>query len=147
MLRKCFEPFFSEPTVFGESRDRNGKEPTLKVSGRGKNAYQGRVFVLIDEMSYSAAEIFAAEMQESGRGIVIGRQSAGEVLASLDKGLSNGFSVHLAFRDYRTAKGIRLEGRGVIPDEPVKLTMKDFMENRDPDLERVRGLLQQKPRS
>jgi carboxyl-terminal processing protease len=145
VLRKCFEPFFSDSTIFGEFRERNGKEPTLKVSGRGHDAYSGRVFVLIDEMSASAAEIFAAGVQESGRGIVVGRQSSGAVLMNYEHGLPNGFKASIAIRDYQTAKGVRLEGRGVIPDEPVKLTMRDFMENRDPDLERVRELLRHTP--
>src|SRR5205814_119110 len=113
----------------GEFRERHGKEPQLKVSGRGKSAYSGRVFVLIDEMSASAAEMFAAGLQESGRSVVIGRQSSGEVLSSHTRSLPNGFNARIAGRNYQTAKGIRLEGHGVIPDEPVKLTMKDFMEN------------------
>jgi carboxyl-terminal processing protease len=144
VLRKCFEPFFSEPAVFGEYRERNGKELTLKVAGRGKSAYCGRVFVLIDETSASAAEIFAAGLQESGRGVVIGCPSSGAVLGNINYDLPDGFKVSVPIRDYRTAKGIRLEGRGVLPDEPVNLTMRDFVENRDPDLERVRELLQKK---
>jgi len=142
VLRKCFEPFFSDPTVFGEFRERHGKEPQLKVSGRSKSAYTGRVFVLIDEMTESAAEMFAAGLQESGRSIVIGRQSSAHVLSSYKHNLSSGLSALIAARNYQTAKGIRLEGHGVIPDEPVKLTMKDFLEKHDPDLERVHELLQ-----
>jgi carboxyl-terminal processing protease len=79
-----------------EFRDRNGKGPTLKVRGSGKNAYRGRVFVLIDETTASAAEIFAAGLQESGRGIVVGRQSSGHVLASYDQSLPNGFKANTA---------------------------------------------------
>lgn len=144
VLRECLEPLFSEHEVFGEFRERNGKEPNVRVSGRGKSAYGGRVMVLIDEGSASAAEIFAAGIQDSGRGIVIGRQSRGAVLASKSYGLPNGFSVTIPIRDYRTAKGMRLEGRGVIPDTPVNLTMQDFVENRDPDLGVARGLLRKR---
>src|SRR5262249_14070824 len=54
VLRRCLEPFFSQTTLFGQFRERSGKEPDLKVGGRGKNAYQGRVVVLIDEVSASA---------------------------------------------------------------------------------------------
>jgi carboxyl-terminal processing protease len=141
VLRRCFEPFFSASTVFGQFRDRRGKEPPLKVSGRGQNAYRGRGLVLIDEMSGSAAEIFGAGLQESGRAIVIGRPSMGAVLGSVARGLPNGFTVRIAVRDYQTAKGVRLEGRGVIPDEPVALTMRDWLAHRDADLERAQALL------
>ena len=145
VVQKCFYPFFSEPTVFGEVRNRNGKvSTTLKVPGSGKGAYRGRVFVLIDEASGSGAEVFAAGLQESGRAIVIGRQSMGAVLNAREHKLPNGFTVDIPHSDYRTARGVRLEGRGVIPDEQVKLTMKNFLENRDADLERVRELLQKR---
>jgi len=140
VVRGCLEPFFSKPEVLGEFRERNGKEPDVRVSGSGKSAYLGRVMVLIDERSASAAEIFAAGIQDSGRGIVIGRRSSGAVLASRSYGLPNGFSVSIPIRDYRTAKGMRLEGRGVIPDVPVNLTMQDFAENREPDLGVAREL-------
>ncbi len=33
-----------------------------------------------------------------------------------------------------------------MPDEPVKLTMKDFIASHDPDLERVEELLQKSAR-
>jgi C-terminal processing protease CtpA/Prc len=44
--------------------------------------------------------------------------------------------------DYHTAKGVRLEGRGVIPDVVVDLTVRDFREDKDAVLDRVRMLLQ-----
>jgi len=143
VVQQCFKPFFSEPTVFGDVRNRDGKiSTTLKVPGSGKGAYRGRVFVLIDEASASGAEVFAAGLQESGRAIVIGRQSMGAVLNAKEYKLPNGFTVDIPHSEYRTVRGVRLEGRGVIPDEQVPLTMKDFLENRDADLERVRELLQ-----
>jgi carboxyl-terminal processing protease len=141
VLRKCLDPFFKDAAVIGEFRQRNNKEPKLKVSGRGKSAYAGRVVVLIDEYSASASEIFAAGIQETGRGIVVGRKSIGAVLGNLNYGLPNGFKVSIPIRGYQTAKGVRLEGRGVIPDAPVALTMKDFIERRDSDLARAKESL------
>ncbi len=87
MLRKCFDPFLKEAATLGEFRDRRGKEPALKASGRGKSAYGGRILVLIDEQSGSGAEIFAAGLQELGRTLIIGRRSSGHVLAKMDYGL------------------------------------------------------------
>ncbi len=48
--------------------------------------------------------MFAAGLQESGRGIVIGRQSSGEVLNSIEQGLPNGFRASIAIRDYQQRK-------------------------------------------
>jgi carboxyl-terminal processing protease len=110
--------------------------------GGNKSAYRGRIVVLTDRNTGSAAEVFASAIQESGRGIVVGQQSKGGVLGATHYKLPNGFDIHVALMDYHTAKGVRLEGRGVIPDVSVDLTIKDFRENRDAVLDRVRQLLQ-----
>jgi carboxyl-terminal processing protease len=140
-LEKILNLFFSEKTVIGTFRNREGKETTLKTSG-SKSAFRGRLIVLIDGDTASAAEIFARAVQETGRGLVVGQPSRGAVLAATNYPLPNGFDVGIAIMDYHTAKGIRLEGRGVQPDEVVGLTVKDFRENKDPVLDRARDLLQ-----
>lgn len=141
VLEKCLAPFFDAPTVFGEFRERNSKKTSLKTQGRNPKAYRGRVAVLIDEKSASAAEIFAAALQEAGRAVVVGRRSSGDVLAGISYGLSQGFRINIPIWDYHTAKGLRLEKRGVIPDEGVTLTLKDFLANRDLDLLRAQESL------
>ena len=135
-LRNALKLFFAETTEFGTFRSRKGSDKKLKA-GNGAKAYRGRVTVLVDAASYSAAEIFAAAMQETGRAVIVGRTTRGGVLGSDHFGLSNGFVLHLPIYDFRTSAGIRLEGRGVIPDEPVEVTLQDFREGRDPDLDRV----------
>ena len=141
VLEKCFAPFFSEPRVFGAYHERNGKQLPLKAKGQGKDAYRGRVVVLIDEKTASAAEIFAAGLQEAKRAVIVGRQSSGDVLGSLNYKLPHGFYVDIPIWDYQTANGARLEGRGVIPNEVVTLTLKDFLANRDLDLLRAQESL------
>ena len=140
--RNVFDLFFRTKTLVGKFRDRNGKEHTYNIEGR-KSAYQGRLFVLIGPNTQSASETFAAAIQESGRGVVIGQRSKGEVMLGTHYKLPNGYDLHLAMMNYHTAKGIRLEGRGVIPDLEVGVTIKDFQENRDAALEKVNALLQQ----
>jgi carboxyl-terminal processing protease len=145
VVQNCLSPFFAEPTVFGEFHHRNGTTLTVKVSGRGKRAYRGRVFVLVDDASGSGSEVFAAGIQESGRGILVGRQTMGAVLNAKRRQLPNGFYSNVGHSDFKTTKGIRLEGRGVSPDKPVTQTIEDFRENRDLDLDRVRELLNTSP--
>lgn len=141
IAQKIFNLFFSEKTAIGTFRNRKGKEFTFKVGG-SKSAYRGRIFVLTDRYTGSAAEVFANGIQETGRGVVIGQQSKGGVLAATHYRLPNGFDIHVPLMDYHTAMGIRLEGRGVIPDVVVDLTVKDYRENRDAVLDRVQHLLQ-----
>jgi len=138
---KVFELFFSSKAVFGKFRFQTGKEYTLKTGG-SKSAYRGRMLVLTDHFTQSAAEVFAMAIQETGRGVVVGQHSNGGVLLGNHFKLPNGFDLHIAVADFYTAKGIRLEGRGVIPDVPVAPTAKDFRENKDTVLVRVNQLLQ-----
>ncbi len=142
--RQAFDLFFRDKTIIGTFRGQKGEEYTLKTNG-SKSAYQGRVIVLTDRNSQSAAEVFAQAFQETGRGIVVGQQSRGVVLLGTHFKLPNQFDLHLAVGDYHSAKGIRLEGRGVIPDVTVgDLTVQDFRENRDLVLDRVLQLLRER---
>jgi carboxyl-terminal processing protease len=113
-------PLLLQSTVIGKSRDRRRRESVLRVSGN-TSAYRGRLFVLIDQRTGSSAEIFAAAIQESGRGTLVGRQSSGAVFGAEDDTLPEGFK--------------------------VPLTLKALRENLDTDLDRVQELLMQTSRN
>ncbi len=141
-LQETLEPFFARPAVFGEFIERGGGERRLRVSGKGRAAFGGKVVVLIDGESFSAAELFAAALQESGRGFLVGRRSSGNALNSVEQSLPDGGRLHLSVRDYRTARGLRIEGRGVQPDHTVALTLDDIRRGLDRDLERALRLVE-----
>lgn len=124
---------YPQHVVFGDFIQRSQKLLRLAITGH-RRAFTGTVLVLTDEYSTSAAEIFAAAIQETRRGLVIGRRTAGAVLASVQESLPDGGKVQISIRDYRTAHGIRLEGRGVTPDVVVNLTLQDVRRNVDVDL-------------
>jgi carboxyl-terminal processing protease len=48
------------------------KTPSVERDNDGKTYYSGPLLVLIDRLSASAAEIFAAAIQDYGRGIIVG---------------------------------------------------------------------------
>jgi carboxyl-terminal processing protease len=97
--------------------------------------YDGRVAVLVDELSRSATEIFAAGLQELGRARVFGARTAGAVLPSVVDRLPNGDSFQYAIADYVTPKGKRLEGAGVTPDVEIVPTRDQLLAGRDPVLD------------
>jgi C-terminal processing protease CtpA/Prc len=47
-----------------------------------KEIFGGRMFILIDSETGSAAEIFARLMQLEGKAVIVGDRSAGAVMAS-----------------------------------------------------------------
>ena len=77
------------------------------------------VAVLVDANSRSAAELTPAALQEAGRAVVVGEQTAGAVLISQDTRLPDGGRLSLSRSDFVTAGGVRLEKRGVTPDVVV----------------------------
>ncbi|QUW02021.1 hypothetical protein J8C06_06495 [Chloracidobacterium validum] len=145
-LADCLRLIYRQDVVFGDFIQRNQKPLRLRVSGN-RHAFTGEVLVMIDETSASAAEIFAAAIQDTGRGIALGRRTAGAVLASIQESLPDGGKVQISIRDYRTVRGVRLEGRGVTPDVMIKLTLDDIRRNIDVDLQRAMQQLNLNPQS
>ena len=72
--------------------------------------------VLVNESSYSAAEFFAAALQEYGAGIVVGEKTVGKGYFQTTYQLSDGSAVSLSIGKYFTPKGVSLAGTGLTPD-------------------------------
>lgn len=106
----------------------------VSTTGSRVAPYDGPVAVLVDGMSASASEVFAGGMQAIGRVRVFGEPSAGAVLGATMDRLPSGDVLYHSFAEFITSDGTRLEGRGVIPDEPVALTRADLLAGRDPVL-------------
>ena len=90
-------------------------QPRLRV-------YTGKLAILVDALSQSCAEAFAAGMQDNGRARLFGQRTAGAVLTSAIEKLPNGDALQYVVADYVSRSGRRLEGAGVIPDVEVPLT-------------------------
>jgi carboxyl-terminal processing protease len=94
-----------------------------------------KVVVLTDHGSGSTSEMFAAGIQENGRGKVIGETSAGAILLSVFDPLPTGYMFQYAISDYKSPKNILIEGRGVKPDREVVLTRASLLAGRDVQLD------------
>jgi len=107
-----------------------------------QDAFLGPIAVLVDGMSASTSEIFAAGLQEAGRARVFGRPTMGAALPSFIRQLPNGDRLQHAIADMRTTKGRRVEGRGVIPDKRVRLQPAKLFAGQDPVLDKAMQWLQ-----
>lgn len=144
--------FFGQRVPFGRVVTRSGEEPsfmlrvfgvpgTLQAGRPGHQIYSGPVVILTNEGSGSAAELFAAGMQENGRATVVGRQTCGCVLGTVPHKIKGGGELDISEFAIVTGKDKRLEGTGVVPDVPVPLTLADLREHRDGALERAAAVL------
>ncbi len=97
--------------------------------------YAGPVAVLVDELSASASEAFAGGLQSLGRVRVFGTTSLGAVLPASPDRLPNGDVLYHAFGEFVTGDSLRLEGRGVIPDEATSPTREALLAGGDPALD------------
>ena len=80
--------------------------PNQEFRSSGGNAFQeGRVAVLIDEYSASAAEILSGAIQDQDRGIVVGRRSFGKGLVQRPFDMPDGSMIRLTTARYYTPSG------------------------------------------
>jgi carboxyl-terminal processing protease len=117
------------PVMLGEIKTRTGSNPIVAFPQRV--AYTGPIVILVDGTTQSAGEMFAGALQEAGRAIVVGEQSAGNMLPSVIVKLPTGALFQYGFGNYLTLTGNALEGRGVIPNINVGLSRLTLLRGAD----------------
>jgi carboxyl-terminal processing protease len=97
--------------------------------------FDGPLAILVDRLSASTTEIFAAGMQGVGRARLFGETTAGMALPALMIRLPTGDVLMHAFADFTGPDGTRIEGVGAIPDEEVPLSREALLAGVDAPLE------------
>ena len=138
--------FFTTDLKIAELKGRKKMDPQESKT-RGNSGYSGKLIVLVDSESGSAAEIFARVIQLEKRGQVLGDVSAGAVMQSMQHYQEMGtmsvvpFAISITNADVIMSDGKSLEHVGVIPDETIIPTGADLAARRDPVLARAVELL------
>ncbi len=145
MVDALASAFFRKRTVIARTQTRSGEPvrlglttviPVERVASGQPEAYSGPVAVLIDAASASASEALASALQATGRARVFGETSCGCLLAFLGHAkLPGGGELAYSEVGYTDVRGERIEGRGIIPDEPVARSRLDLVQGRDRVLE------------
>lgn len=82
------------------------KSPRLEFNAEGPGQFrEGRLVVLIDEYSASAAEIVTGAVQDWDRGVVVGRRSFGKGLVQRPVPMPDGSMIRLTTARYYTPSG------------------------------------------
>ena len=95
--------------------------------------------VLVNENTYSAAEFFAAELQEQGVAVIVGTPTSGKGYSQQTFALPGGGAMSISTAAYFTGGGTSLIGAGLTLDREVALT-----ETGDAQLEVALELLEAK---
>jgi carboxyl-terminal processing protease len=137
--------FFDNQIKIADLKGRKEMKPQMSKPHGGRN-FKGKLIVLVDSKSGSAAEIFARIVQLEKRGVVIGDRTAGAVMQSQTFGHQMGadtvifYGVSVTNADVIMTDGKSLEGVGVSPDELLLPTAADLAAKRDPVLTRAAAL-------
>lgn len=82
--------------------------------------------VLVNEDSYSAAEFFAAALQEYEAAAIVGTQTTGKGNFQSAFRLSDGSMLNISIGKYYTPNGVSLSETGVTPDVETDLTDEEY---------------------
>ncbi|MFC0263230.1 S41 family peptidase [Fontibacter flavus] len=123
----------------------------LKKQKLFKNAYHGKVYLLLGGQSFSVTTEFASRFQSDSRGKIIGSETAGGYAMN-----TSGFFSIVNLPNSNIDLGIPLLGfhmanlkttqakdRGILPDFPVELSVKDIIGQKDPVRDFTLNLIRQ----
>jgi C-terminal processing protease CtpA/Prc len=135
-LKDFLGMFFDHDVKLYDQVERKKTSPEV-AKGQHHRCFPGKVIVLVDSESASAAEIFARVMQLEKRGTVIGDHTSGRVMEATDyyyasSGVDYGAEVTVA--NLIMTDGKSLEHLGVNPDEVLLPKLADLESGSDPVL-------------
>jgi carboxyl-terminal processing protease len=113
------------------------KPVVLQTEGLGPKPFHGKVALLVDRHTASAAEMIVAFARENNLATIVGEKTAGRLLSASSVKVGHGFRLALPTGAYYTWKGWVLEGSSIMPDEPVEFDWHQRRTGIDGQLERA----------
>ena len=107
------------------------------TEGLGPQAFHGRVVMLVNHHSASAAEIVAGFAEENKLATIVGTKTAGRLMSGGAYKVGHGYVLGLPAGAFYTWQGTLLEGKGIQPDIEVKQTYELLKTGRDPQMEKA----------
>ena len=136
---------FDKEVKIADRRGRKDSKP--EIAKPIHDPYGGKLVVLVDARSASAAEVFARVIQLEKRGVVIGDLTSGAVMEAKHYDERVGTDVVVFYgasiteSDLIMSDGKSLEKTGVTPDELMLPTASDLANGKDPVLAHAVGTL------
>jgi carboxyl-terminal processing protease len=133
--------FFDSAQTIGTMHQRTGpmkfvaNPRVVDTRAQRTTPFAGPLAIVVDELSISTSEIFAAGMQALGRARVFGGQTAGQALPSVPERLPNGDILYHAIADFTSPTGKPVEGDGVRPDVQTPISRRALLAGKDPALD------------
>src|SRR6201996_5875391 len=112
------------------------KKPiVLETEGLGPHPFHGRIVLLVNRHTASAAEMIVAFARENKLATIVGEQTAGRLLSATSVKVGNGFRLALPTGAYYTWQGSVLEGTPIEPDHSINFDWQDRRRANDRQLD------------
>lgn len=132
---KISSEFFKDELVAVSIKKRSEEDQEIyRMEGNGRLTDIPMV-VIINKGSASASEILAGALQDYERAHIIGEQSFGKGTVQELEPLSNGASIRVTIAKWYTPDNNSIAEKGITPDQEVEMTVEDYKEDRDPQLD------------
>src|SRR5439155_6523275 len=95
------------------------KSLVLLTQGLGPQPFHGKIVILVNEWTNSAAEMVAGFAADYRLATIVGNKTAGNVLGAANFRVGSGYWLRLPVFGWYTSQGSCLEGKGVSPDVVV----------------------------
>lgn len=126
-----------------------GKEKTYKLPRRHKHAYDGKIFVLVNGRTFSAASMLARYLKEYADAVIIGEETGTRY-----EGFAAGSTEYIKLPNSDLGIGLpryhilfpvsqkqKTSNQGLLPDHKVENTIEDIIEEKDAVLDFAIGLI------
>jgi C-terminal processing protease CtpA/Prc len=107
----------------------------METEGLGARPFHGKIALLINEHSHSAAEMVAAFASENELVHTVGHRTAGEVLGGANFRVGSDYRVRIPIAGWYTWTGSPIEAVGVTPKSRVDVTLQALQRDHDTQLE------------
>lgn len=102
------------------------KKPiVLQTEGLGHRPFHGKIVLLVNRHTVSAAEMIVAFARENNLARIVGEKTAGRLLAATSVKVGHGFRLALPTGAYYTWRGSILEGIPIEPDHAIQFDWRD----------------------
>ena len=100
------------------------------------------IVVLINGGSASASEILAGALKDNGKAKLVGEKTFGKGLVQIMEDLRDGSAIKISVSRWLTPNRVDINENGIEPDFEVELTIDDYLNERDPQLEKAMEILE-----
>jgi len=114
-------------------RERDGSETKFSAHPGGA-ATSIPVVIILNRFSASGSEVLSAALKDNGRATIVGEKSFGKGTVNISNNLKDGGQLYVSIAKWLTPDGTQIDGVGIKPDVPIKLSNEDIDQRRDVQL-------------